>query len=696
MKEELLKLAAIFCGGMTMTLLTACSNSDTVAHDGDPDYMEDYVTPPTQPTEDALQVKLADGTYVFSGNYTGEAKALIDRVTVPVASLPDGNVANIIIHNNSIPFLKNNETAYILLYLSRGAALIVADPTAENMKLLAGNLRSIISFYSHAGNDEEVRRIVLWLRDFRILDHIFLWTDNYIDAVFQNSQTQGNGISLLALRDEDSYVSFNLPQTVTYTMPVVTYDEKGNVLEEKTVTSTDDLSMNAYQYGEKADNVAQWLNTGDEDPSAEAASRRLAAELMATRAGGEAEAYIDKIAESIDKTYDVGFQLSGPQGHNPYHTCKVKYRIWTAYSGEKKCDVYCVTQEVTAYNQQLKCGPSDEEEWYNGENWGMWKALDSYVSGLRKDVYGPYMKLISTECQLVDGNHEVTLEQYAPQNSTTGGQNVSNGFSYSLGGSVSLKQGGPEASVSGSMSWSTSVSRFDGDLVMTTSPTPAGKVAWTYTSPDPDAHFSLAPWKHHTHEFPRSIQVNTCTIQQAWVWTVKSSESSSVYMQPVVKLEDHWLCYDRAPKHIGQCYPHYISQYNNANAIPKIVFSCPPRYRQTWSMSVESDDVSADKLKEIESYLSTQLSQYFLTSSILFTVKPEHKTAQGLADSDEIQKFVYKCKQAFTNNNNVIEILRQAGKRGGVPDTGSYTIVWRQTDVDANSDREEFTFHMSK
>ncbi len=65
------------------TLLTACSNSDTVAHDGDPDYMEDYVTPPTQPTEDALQVKLADGTYVFSGNYTGEAKALVDRVTVP-------------------------------------------------------------------------------------------------------------------------------------------------------------------------------------------------------------------------------------------------------------------------------------------------------------------------------------------------------------------------------------------------------------------------------------------------------------------------------------------------------------------------------------------------------------------------------------------------------------------------------------
>ena len=31
-----------------------------------------------------------------------------------------------------------------------------------------------------------------------------------------------------------------------------------------------------------------------------------------------------------------------------------------------------------------------------------------------------------------------------------------------------------------------------------------------------------------------------------------------------------------------------------------------------------------------------------------------------------------------------------------VPDTGSYTIVWRQTDVDVNSDREEFTFHMSK
>ncbi len=44
------------------------------------------------------------------------------------------------------------------------------------------------------------------------------------------------------------------------------------------------------------------------------------------------------------------------------------YRIWTAYSKEKNCDVYCVTQTVTAYNQDLGCGPSGARDWYDGSS----------------------------------------------------------------------------------------------------------------------------------------------------------------------------------------------------------------------------------------------------------------------------------------------------------------------------------------
>jgi len=36
-----------------------------------------------------------------------------------------------------------------------------------------------------------------------------------------------------------------------------------------------------------------------------------------------------------------------------------------------------------------------------------------------------------------------------------------------------------------------------------------------------------------------------------------------------------------------------------------------------------------------------------------------------------------------------------AGKVAGVSSGGSYTIVWRQTDFNVNSDREEFAFNMN-
>jgi hypothetical protein len=52
------------------------------------------------------------------------------------------------------------------------------------------------------------------------------------------------------------------------------------------------------------------------------------------------------------------------------------------------------------------------------------------------------------------------------------------------------------------------------------------------------------------------------------------------------------------------------------------------------------------------------------------------------------------AKNVCNHNNNVIEILREAGRVGGVPNTGSYTITWRQTDAGINSDREEYTFSM--
>ena len=92
--------------------------------------------------------------------------------------------------------------------------------------------------------------------------------------------------------------------------------------------------------------------------------------------------------------------------------------------------------------------------------------------------------------------------------------------------------------------------------------------------------------------------------------------------------------------------------------------------------------------------LTDQLKQYFLASCVFYTRRPDHKKpyneGKSVAQYDEIGQFVVTAKNAFTHNDNVKEILREAAQVGGMPKTGSYTIVWRQTDAGINSDKEEF------
>lgn len=686
MKKDFYKWFAIFCGGLTMTAMTACNDYDEIANEGKSDNVENCVAPPTQPTTDARTVTVSGSTYVFNGNYTGEAMALVNRVTTSAASLQENGVKNIIIPGSSIASLTNKETADLLLQMSRGASLVVADPTADNIKVLAKRLKDVINTYSIGGNDEEVRSEVNQILGSRILHRIKLWNDGLIESSFGSDLLKNKSLSLLAIRDEDSFQVPIEPQNETDSVTIRILDEKRNLKEEASVSYVDNSVMTDYHYGIKADNLAQWLNTPDDDLVAREKSRQAAAKMMATRAGGSAEEYLDKITESIENTFDAGFKLSGPSGHNPYHKCIVKYRIWTAYSGEKKCDVYCMTQEITAYNQMLDCGPTKDSDWYNGKDWSAMDELHKRYSFLAKDVYGPYMHRVSSECQLIDGDLPVTLEEYAPQNSTSGGQTVSNGFSFSLGGSVSAKSGGPEAGISASMQWSQSVSKFSADLSMKAQASPDGEIDWFYTGADPDSHYRLFS---NYHETAKSILTSTCTLQHAWVWTVKGSTSSSVSLISHISLIDNWLTYV-----IGkfECIPHYISQ--GRDDVRRITIPCPPRHLQTWSMNVESKDVDASKLKEIESFLTSHLGQYFMPTCVFSTVKPEHKRATGVADSDEVAEFVSKCKQAFASTSGR-ELLREAGKRAGLSDKGSFTIVWRHTDLGVNSDREEFTFNMN-
>lgn len=689
-----LRLLWVLAAGMVAGI-TSCTGNDDNSIYFDEDSMV-AVLPEDQPTADAMTVKIDGATYVIDGDYTDVGKALVDRADNRASDMFDDNLKSIIVPGDKIARLTNQQLAAILRLLTNDGSLVVTEPNLDNLKDMAEGLRFIITQYSKGGNDVITRNVVRSLST-EVLDRIVMWTDNFDYSIYKDAEDNDEHIALTAFRGNSTFVSFDDKLDGQFTASVFTLDENGNDVEDQVINYEDQMVMTEYHYGLKADRAAEWMNQVPDEQS-EAASRRAAANAMATRAGDSAEQYLQVLAKSIDKTFDVGLQLSVPSGSPRRHDCVLRYRIWTAYSAEKDCDVYCVEEQVTAYNQQLKCGPDDKHEYYDGKGWAPWEALDKEVSGLRNNVYGPYMKMLYMKCQLKDGNNAVTLENYEPQNNTGAGQNVQNGFSFGMGANASFSSKGPAVSVSASMSWSTSISRFDADLSMKASPSSDGVVEWTYTGADVDAHFGFKFWKScpHYHDAARPIQVTTCTVQQAWVWTVKS-QSKTVTIYPYFKLEDDWMTFDRALNHPGEAVPYYI-RIGDLKAITPIIIQCPPRHRQTWSMSVECDAIDAAKLKDIEDYLCAQLKQYFIASCVFYTEKADHKRAynedKDVEEFDEIGQFVYKSKYAFAHNSNVIEILRQAGKRGGVADDGSYTIVWRQTDADADSDREEFTFSM--
>ena len=666
------RLSAVIFASVCLLLVTACKDDDkNTPVEGDPDTLEEFVEPEAEPTADAMSVMLEGTTYVFDGNYTGEGKALVARVEDRAtwlgsdSQLPNEDVDNIILTGDRIGNLSNADYAGIIMVLSNGGSVAVFNPTIDHLKMLANSLKDLLATYQIGGNNVTAKYIVQMLNT-EAIDRIAMWTDNFDFSVYLDSEGKGDYLSLAVFREEDSYLAYRESEELT-----------------------------DYQYGLKADQAALWMNT-KEDEAAQQAARWDAARMMSKRTGTPVEQFVDKIAKSNDFSFNVGFQVNGPKGYSRFHPCTLTYRIWTAYSKEKNCDVYCVTQTVTAYNQDLGCGPSGARDWYDGSSWGPWKELDNQVSALRKDVYGPYMKKIYSRCELVDAGHGVKIENYAPMNSTSGGQNVTDGFTFGLGANASVNANGPQVGISATMSWSHTVSKFSADLSMTASPSPSGVTEWTYTSPGVAAHFSFWAWNHHSHEFPRSIQVNTCTVEQAWVWTVAASDSKTVTIKPTFQLQDEWLTYDRAVNHIGQCYERYINQGDKQD-VTSMVINCPPRYIQTWSMSVTTEAEGADVVK-IKNYLTDQLKQYFLASSVFYTDRPDHKKSynegKSLEKHDEIGKFIVTCKDAFNHNDNVIEILREAGRVGGVPNTGDYTIVWRQTDAGINSDREEYTFSM--
>jgi len=389
---------------------------------------------------------------------------------------------------------------------------------------------------------------------------------------------------------------------------------------------------------------------------------------------------IDAQEITVDQGIDVKLLNDNDKWWTTYHNISITYHIWKAHSfddGGK--DYYCIKEEVTAYNQDLKCGPESEDGWTGiSSDWDAWRKayedadMNPSLYWIYR-VYGPYMHFLGiTNSLSSDSQQAVKVEAYDPENNTSGGATVTESFSYSLGANMGASSSGPTAGASLGLSWGTSVAQFSPDLKAIANISQDGQVIWKYTGARPGTHYKV--FTTNTHDLAKNILKNTCTLHHAWVWSIPSQDNV-VHLNGSLSAYDEWVTYWQSSYETHELYfgPGIEAAWS-------FDIAAPPHYKQEWSMTVEPAN------QAVEDYLAAHLGKdYFWSNAVFFTQKETH--TDGDTD-DEIANYVTQSKQYFDNNPDIMQLAAQAG---GITD--HYTIHWH--DLKSTSDTPAFSYEVT-
>lgn len=704
-------ITACMVGGAMM--MTSCSSDDNATDDGQ-EIESIGVEMTDDPTEDKLGVTINGLTYVFDAAYTGEGAALVRRAVKRVTSIQDAGLDNIIMHTSNISKLTKDELVAIAALVVNGGSLMVVEPLPSDEVTL---LEKLLEVTDNCLNGT-IKSPLFDDIDYDNLENFYAWADKETNTIVDGYNIKGddNSLEIVGWRDNKTFKSLNVHEGETYKKELeVTFTNEDGTETTTPVTVDETVEMNDYLFGLQADESAAWMNTTDDVP-ANAIERAAAVKAIANRAN-EAEQLIDNLATAQEYDLQIGGIVTFKDGKKTisrYHKVLVNRKVYAAYSFNKKTDYYCVNQTVRLYNQDLKCGPVSEGEWWDAGEWDKWKASTKNHPAAKPRLYGPFLRMFSMEMYVKDARP--TIVKSIPVNSTTDGDTNSTGFSVSLGANLGFSGPAPTGGVSASVQWSSSVSRVSPDLQMTTATnTGNGHVSWQYVLNNrPESHLAKAGFSA-THTSAKDVATKELELQQSWVWSMQSNDNS-IDIVTDWTMTDEWMSYQNTFKQF-KTYEYYIDEkFSNTdlkkeNAAQEKNFTfdriqhvaCPPRVKENWSMTIEGDGLTGEQKTKVENFLLDHLSQYYTKSFVLFSAKAGHKKALidgkiQLGTQDELGRRVANLKKASESNTNVAELLRMAGKDAGIAATGSYKIVWRNTDAhtgDTKYENEELTIKLS-
>ena len=638
-----LVLTMVFCG---LGVFTSCTDDDSPAPQPEPS----PTIPHAQPTTDQMEVMIKGVTYVMEGNYTGVAKALVNRVTNPAPSIDADNVQNIIIHADQVAQLTNAQVAAIIRCQERGGSLFVADPTVKAQMLLMLDIYDVSTAYLDTESSDadlltgvDYTKLSMLLNKAAIVYNQQLENTNFLNIL---NEEPCKNVLLSGLKGRGVYLS------------------KHDVDENEEA-----YSMNDWLYGKKADEAARWMN--ETTP-------------VSTTSESNGEEDIKRLAQSIDyrieKTANADWwHTSGWIPRRPQIV--LDRHIWTGYSFGKGVEYYCVEENATARNQNLNCGPGEDEWWGVNTNWALWKELhDKY--DVYDAIYGPFMKRFAIKNEMSTEKGTIRQEGYNPKNSG-GSTTYSKGISYSLGADVGVSSTGPAMNVSGGIEWSDSRSRTVDDLTLTAS-SADNKVEWDWDAKTqlPDSHWA---WPF-THDVANAILTTELAIPLAYVLAVEKHEGAWAKIHSTINYEADMLTFSKG---FYKTYPYYLALKNSFEDTQTI---CPPpHYKQYWSLQIDADGITGDKRDQIKARLKSHLSAYVFDDCLFFTQKPYH--SERVDRGDEIRTYLKGAIDAFERNPQTRDIINTACKDFGIASGKQLRFVWGQTNSSSHpSDKITYNF----
>lgn len=582
-------------------------------------------------------------------------------VLLPTACIFDGPTP----HFNPVPLIPTPENDLVTNVLEK-TALVMGDNSSAEFEALQ---KRLINITNSGLADPDLHTLLIGTSQLNAL--------NERDAGYlRDVALRGGNIVLLS---PDAASVGKLSQILGGTVDMPTLPQKDQpialmiVKRGKTYFSfkrPENVVSNDYLMGKRIDKLVDWL----QGPAAPVS--------LQSRRNDDVEQALQDLCSAQEITLDMGIDLyvktGDKSGWGTYHDISLVYYIWKAHSfGDDNRDFYCIKEEITAYNNELGCGPENEEDWTEvSKDWDLWRKAQE-DAGQDPDfsapyIYGPYMHYIGIENNLTnDAQQPLTVVGYDPENSTSGGATVTENFSMSLGGSMGCGTSGPSASASIGLSWGTSVAKFSPDLTATANLTTNGKVSWTYTGSRPCTHWET--FDIGEHDLAASILKNTCTLHQAWIWSVPAFGKGVVHLEGNFNAKDEWVTL-----WWGNWETHEVYFGPDVTSTWTYDIVTPPQYKQQWAMTMEPYS------KDTEDYLISHLgADYYWTNSYFFTQKKDHTSADK---DDEISVYVAASKDLFDKNP---DIMKQAATVGGL--TNGYTIRWKNLD---GSEDSGFTYEV--